>query len=332
VTRRVRWIEVSAEVDGEAVEAVAEAFSRFAHGGVVIEYPTEPGPEIAWNEEPVIARDRPTTVRGYLPLGREGRRRQRRLEEAIWHLSRIWPIGPPTIREVDEADWANAWKDHFHVHRVGERLLIRPTWREFEPGPDDLVIALDPGMAFGTGLHPSTRLCLVALERLVRPGDRVLDVGTGSGILAIAAARLGASLVRAVDLDGVALEAARANVAANGLGEVVQVRHGDAADLPEQGSFDVVVANIIARVIIDSAPSLAGQLRPGGHLIASGILDERRDEVTVALAAHGLSVEGTLAEADWCALLARSAPASRGEGDGDGGGIRPASADAQPRR
>jgi ribosomal protein L11 methyltransferase len=299
-----RWLEISAEVDGEAVEAVAEVFQRFAHGGVVIEYPTDPGPEIAWNEEPVIDRDRPITVRGYLPLGREGRRRQRLLEEAVWHLGRIRPIGTPTARELDEADWANAWKEHFQVHRVGQRLIIRPTWREFEPGPDDLVIALDPGMAFGTGLHPSTRLCLQALERLVRPGDRVLDVGTGSGILAIAAARLGASLVRAVDLDGIAIEAAHANVAANDLRAVVQVRHGDAADLPEQGTFDVVVANIIARVIIDSAPSLAGQLRPGGRLIASGILLERHAEVANALATRGLAVDETLSEADWCALLA----------------------------
>jgi len=312
VTGSTRWIEVAAQVDGEAVEAVAEAFSRFAHGGVVIEYPTDPGPEIAWNEAPVIARDRPITVRGYLPRGREGRRRQRQLEEAIWHLSRIWPIGPPTVREVDEADWANAWKDHFQVHRVGERLLIRPSWRDFEPGPDDLVIVLDPGMAFGTGLHASTRLCLLALERVVRPGDRVLDVGTGSGILAVAAARLGASLVRAVDLDGVALEAAHANVAANDLREVVQVRHGDAADLPEQGGFDVVVANIIAGVIVDSAHSLAGQLRPGGRLIASGILDVRRDEVAKALAAHGLVLEDTLAESDWCALVASSVPDDAG--------------------
>ena len=302
-----RWIELSAEVDREAVEAVAEAFSRFAHGGVVIEYPTDPGPEIAWNEEPVIAADRPIVVRGYLPLGREGRRRQRLLEEALWHLGQIWPIGGPTAREVDEEDWANAWKDHFLVHRVGERLIIRPTWREFEPGPDDLVVVLDPGMAFGTGLHPSTRLCLLALEKLVRPGDRVLDVGTGSGILAIAAARLGASLVRAVDLDGVAIEAAHANVAANDLREVVQVRHGDAADLPEHGCFDIVVANIIARVIIESTPSLARQLRPGAHLIASGILQQRQSEVATALNAHGLTVVDTLTESDWCTLIATKA-------------------------
>ena len=298
-----RWIEIAAYVDNEAVEAVSEAFQRFAHGGVVIEYPTEPGAEIAWNEEAMIDRTRPIAVRGYLPAGRDGKRRQRKIEEAIWHLARIWPIEGPTVRDVREEDWANAWKEHFHAHRIGDRLVIKPTWRAFEPGPNDLVISLDPGMAFGTGLHPTTQVCLRALERLVRPGDRVLDVGTGSGILAIAAARLGASEVFALDLDGVAIEAAWANVDANGLRNVVHVRHGDAADLPEAGAFEVVVANIIARVIQASASSLARQLRPGGRLVASGILLERRDDVAAALEAAGVAVDATDVDGDWCALI-----------------------------
>lgn len=322
-----RWIEIAAYVDNEAVEAVSEAFQRFAHGGVVIEYPTMPGAEIAWNEAAAIDPDRPIAVRGYLPAGREGKRRQRQIEEAVWHLARIWPIDGPTVRDVQEEDWANAWKEHFHAHRVGDRLVIKPTWREFVGGPDDLLISLDPGMAFGTGLHPTTQLCLRALERLIEPGDRVLDVGTGSGILSIAAARLGADPVFAVDLDGVAIEAAWANVDANGLRGVVHVRHGDASDLPEAGSFDVVVdgprgvdarrgeaallgsfdvvvANIIARVIQASASSLAGHVRLGGRLIASGILLERRDEVAAALDAASLTVDATDSDGDWCAILA----------------------------
>jgi ribosomal protein L11 methyltransferase len=298
-----RWIEIAAFVDNEAVEAVSEVFQRFAHGGVVIEYPTEPGAEIAWNEEAVIDRTRPIAVRGYLPRGREGKRRQRQIEEAVWHLARIWPIEGPTVREVQEEDWANAWKEHFHAHRVGERLVIKPTWREFEAAGSDLVISLDPGMAFGTGLHPTTQLCLRALERAVALNDRVLDVGTGSGILAVAAARLGASSVFAVDLDGIAIEAAWANVDANGLRDRVHVRHGDAADLPEAGTFDVVVANIIARVIQASAGSLARQLRPGGRLIASGVLVERRDDVVAALEAAGVAVGESPTDGDWCAIV-----------------------------
>jgi ribosomal protein L11 methyltransferase len=292
----MRWIEVATRVDHEAVEAVAEVFQRYVHGGVVIDYATEPGQEIAWDEPAVLAAGQPVTVRGYIPRSRDGTRRRRR-------LGTIWPVPEPTVREVREEDWANAWKEHFFAHRVGERLVIKPSWREFEGGPGDLVVALDPGMAFGTGLHPSTRLCLLALERAVRGGERVLDVGTGSGILALAAARLGAERILAVDLDEVAVQAARANVEANGLAASIEVAPGSVEAAPAGQTYDLVLANIIARVIVDLAPSLAARVRPGGRLVVSGILDLRRDEVAAALGAAGLIVEETLTEADWVALM-----------------------------
>jgi ribosomal protein L11 methyltransferase len=243
------------------------------------------------------------TVRGYLPRSRDGARRRRQLEEALWHLGAIWPVPEPTAREVREEDWANAWKEHFFAHRVGERLVIKPSWREFEGGPDDLVVTLDPGMAFGTGLHPTTRLCLLGLERAAPAGQAVLDVGTGSGILSLAAARLGAERVFAVDLDEVAVQTARANVAANGLADRIEVARGSVEAAPAGRSYDLVLANIIARVIIDLAPALAARVRPGGRLVASGVLDLRHDEVAAALGAVGLSVEETLREGDWTALL-----------------------------
>jgi ribosomal protein L11 methyltransferase len=301
----MRWIEVAVQVDNEAVESVAEVFQRFAHGGVVIDYQTEPGAEIAWNEPAVLAEGVPVTVRGYFPRNRDGSRHRRQLEEALWHLRSIWPMPDPTAREVREEDWANAWKDHFFAHRVGERLVIKPSWREFEGGPDDLVITLDPGMAFGTGLHPTTKLCLMALERLVRAGDRVFDVGTGSGILALAAARLGAAHVRAVDLDDVAVTAARANVDSNGLEAQIETGLGSSEAAPIAATYNLVVANIIARVIVEIAGDLAARVQPGGHLIASGILALRRDEVAAALEAAGLAVAETLQEGDWVALLCR---------------------------
>ena len=299
----LRWVEIATRVDHEAVEAVAELFQRFAHGGVVIEYATEPGQEIAWDEPAVLAAGELVTVRGYVPRSREGTRRRRQLEEALWHLRAIWPIEDPTVREVREEDWANAWKEHFFAHRVGERLIIKPSWREFQAGPDDLVVTLDPGMAFGTGLHPTTKLCLVALEKLVKGGESVLDVGTGSGILSIAAARLGAASVAAFDVDEVAVSAATANVAANSLEAAIAVGLGSAGDAPAGATYDLVVANIIARVIVDLAADLAARVRPGGRLVASGILEPRVAEVSAALQAAGLEVVDELSEADWQALV-----------------------------
>ena len=156
-------------------------------------------------------------MRAYLAVepGLDEKRRQ--VEEALWHLRQIASIPEPQFRTVVEEEWANAWKEHFHVTRIGQRLVVKPSWREYTPQADDIVLELDPGMAFGTGLHPTTQMCLLALEKYVRGGERVLDLGTGSGILAIAAVKLGAAACLATDIDPVAVEAARANVAANGV-------------------------------------------------------------------------------------------------------------------
>ncbi len=301
----VRWLEVSTEVTAEAVEAVAEVFQRDAHGGVVIEYPTEPGLDSTWNDPAVIDPSKPIIVRGYVPKTRDGARRRRKIEEALWHLNVIWPVPPPIVREVHEEDWANAWREHFVAHRVGRNLVIRPSWREFSAGPEDLVITLDPGMAFGTGLHPTTRLALAAIEDHVRAGDRVLDVGTGSGILSLAAARVGASVILACDIDEVAVDAAQSNVTANGFDSVITVRQGSVDIAANSERFDVVIANIIANVIIDLAPKLAASVRPGGTLIGSGILDIRIDPVRVALEPLGFVIEQVLEQSDWRAIVCR---------------------------
>ena len=230
-------------------------------------------------------------------------------------------IGPPRTREVAEEDWATAWKEFYHPMRFGRRLVVKPSWRAFQAGPDDLVIELDPGMAFGTGLHQTTAMCLALLEDYVRPGATVLDQGTGSGILAIAAARLGARRVIAVDSSEVAVAAARENVARNGLSSAIQVRHGDTPHPPPSSAsrsegeqrvssalpaaYDLIVANIIANVIIALAAPFAAVLRPGGVLLASGIIRDREDDVRAALGAAGLAVERREARDEWITLVAR---------------------------
>ena len=290
----MEWLEVSVTADNEAAEVVAEVLSRYAYRGVVI----EAGPE-GWNVGPVV-------VKAYLPADGQLEAHKRRIEEALWHLGQIRPVSIPSYHPVAEADWAEAWKEQLNVMHVGRHIVIRPSWRDYAPAPGDVVIRLDPGMAFGTGLHPTTQMCLVALEELIQPGAAVLDLGTGSGILAIAAAKLGAGRVLAVDNDPVAVQTARGNVAVNGVQEIVSVVCGSLAEA--SGSYELAMANILARVIIEMVQEgLAARVRPGGRLIATGIIAEQEPEVVMALEQSGLTLAQRLQRDDWVCLVAKPA-------------------------
>jgi ribosomal protein L11 methyltransferase len=302
------WLELAVEADLEAVEAVSEILGRVASGGTSV----EPGFELV--DEGLGARvdpARPAVVRGYVPAAdpAAGEAAAAEVAEALGHLQAfgLRPIGELRTRIVHEADWAEAWKAFFPVLRVGRRLVIRPTWRRHHPRPGDVVLALDPGMAFGTGLHPTTRLCLAALEPLADDGPlaeaRVLDVGCGSGILAIAALRLGAASALGVDTDPVAIESTIANARRNRLARRLRARVGS---LPTgETPFDVVLANLIAGVLVPLAPALRDELRPGGTLVASGIFVDREGDVREAFESAGLRVVDRSAEGDWIALVAQ---------------------------
>ncbi len=295
----MEWLEVSVTVENEAAEAVAEVLSRYAYRGVVI----EAGPE-GWNAGPVI-------VRAYLSVDDQLRANKRRVEEALWHLGQIRPVSAPTFCPVAEADWAEAWKERLNVLHVGQHIVIRPSWRDYVPASGDLVIQLDPGMAFGTGLHPTTQMCLVALEELIYPGAEVLDLGTGSGILAIAAARLGAGHVLAVDNDPIAVEAARDNVVSNGVQGIVSVMCGSLAEASE--SYDLVVVNILARVIVELVgEGLAMRVRSGGGLVAAGILADQEPEVVAVLKRGDLALVERQQRDDWVCLVAKPGYSSFG--------------------
>jgi ribosomal protein L11 methyltransferase len=307
---RGAWLELSVEADPEAVEAVSEILGRIAPGGTSVE------PAFELVDEGLGARvdpTRPATVRAYVPA-RDGAAAERAADEAavaLGHLQAfgLRPIGALQTRLVDEADWADAWKAHFPVMRIGRRLVIRPTWRRHRAAPGDVILALDPGMAFGTGLHPTTRLCLVALERLAdtgrMTGARVLDVGCGSGILAIAGMRLGAAAALGVDTDPIAIESTRANARRNRLVRRIHARVGS---LPTgERPFDVIAANLIAGVLVPLAPLLRAELAPGGRLVASGIFVDRESQVRDAFEAAGMFVTERSAEGDWVALEAAEA-------------------------
>jgi ribosomal protein L11 methyltransferase len=301
------WLEISVEADNEAVEAISEILGRVAPGGISVE------PAFELVEEGLGARidpTRPSIVRAYVPARDPGAAERAAVEasKALGHLQAfgLRPIGDLTTRIVHEADWAEAWKAHFPVLRVGRRLVIKPTWRDHVMTPDDVVLDLDPGMAFGTGLHPTTRLCLAALESAADRGllaaARVLDVGCGSGILAIAAVKLGAASVLGVDTDPIAVEATVANAARNGLTSRIGAREGS---LPsEEPAHDLVLANLIASLLIALAAPLRDELRQGGTLLASGIFVDREADVRAAFGAVGLAVVDRMAEGEWIALEA----------------------------
>lgn len=298
------WIELSTEVEAEAVEAVAEIFSQLGQGGVAIEEPLSESAEPGRVE---IDPGRLVIVKCYLPEGDDLEEKVKRADEALWHLSQLRRIEPLKISRLAEEDWAEAWKNFFFVQRIGQRLVIKPSWREYDAAPGEVVLELDPGMAFGTGLHPTTRMCAVACERYVREGARVLDVGTGSAILSLAAAKLGATRVVAVDVDPVAVEVARKNATLNGEEDRIQVEQGSLEQLRgvAESSYDLVLANIIASVIIDLSRGLHDVLSPEGVLVVSGIIAEREGDVREALTRAGLRIEETMAEGDWRAMVCR---------------------------
>ncbi len=301
------WLELAVEADIEAVEAVSEILGRVSSGGTTVE------PAFDLVDDGLGARvdpARPAIVRGYVPARDASAAEVAAVAtaEALGHLQAfgLRSIGDLRTRIVHEEDWAEAWKAHFPVLRVGRRLVIRPTWRRHRRLPDDVVLALDPGMAFGTGLHPTTRLCLAALESIADDGRvdgaRVLDVGCGSGIRAIAAVKLGASDALGVDTDPIAIESTLANARRNRLTRRVHARAGS---LPSgERAYDVVLANLIAGVLVPLARALRDELSPGGTLVASGIFIDREAEVCTAFKAAGLHVGDRAAEGDWVALVA----------------------------
>lgn len=290
----MNWLEVSSTVNGELAEAIAELFSRFASGGVAIE-------SLRIEDNPVEM----VVVRAYLPIENQLELIKQRIEEGLWHLSQIQPLPQPSFRLIKEEDWSQAWKSHYHPIQIGKRLMILPVWSQ-SPSGDRLHVILNPGMAFGTGTHPTTRLCLMALEDYLRSGQRVIDLGCGSGILSIAAARLGASHVQAWDNDAKAVDAARDNVRLNHLTKRITVEAGSLSELLEEidHKADLLVANITASVLEHMiVAGLVRAVKDGGIVILSGLLVAQIESLSAICDLHGLTHVETRVEEDWRALV-----------------------------
>jgi ribosomal protein L11 methyltransferase len=306
------YLELSVAVRPEAVDAAAELLQHYAPAGVSIEPPFR-----ALDEDGGLAFDdrAPVRLRAWVAVDGTGARSaltplRRELRALGAGLAR-----PLRARAVRAADWREAWKRHFPVLHIGKRLVLRPSWRRYKARPADIVIELDPGLAFGTGQHETTRLCLEALEERVERGDVVLDLGCGSGILAVAAARLGASRADAVDVDPSAVVATSENAARNGVQGSVRAAQGslgEAWPLTERpvSRYDLILANISARVIRELAVAIAAALRPGGVALVSGIIAEHEEACCRALEQAGARVIERRADGDWRLLIAAAASPS----------------------
>lgn len=299
------WIEVSLEAGGEAAESIADLMQQYGYQGVAIEQLGIDGD--AWEEE---LKHLPShvIVRAYLPQDTQFETLKQKLLDGLYHLNRIFPSVPtePTYTTVREEDWAEAWKAHYKPLRVGDRFFIRPEWTEAATDPDKLEIVLDPGMAFGTGTHPTTQLCLIGLEKQDVAGKAVLDLGCGSGILGIGAARLGAASIRAVDTDSLAVKSTGENAARNGVLDRFTINEGSLELVLDEGAtFDIILVNILARIIIPMCEQGLGQVvKPGGVAIFSGIIEDQADDVEAALRATGLTPVKRHQMADWVGIEA----------------------------
>ena len=301
----MKWMEIRVVADADSSEVVCDIFQRFGCGGVAVdgEYVVTPEGEVFANVEHSLR------VRAYLPVDELLEEKRSQIDEALGRLSAIYPLRSEG-KVIDEEEWAEAFKAYFKTFSIGECIVVKPSWEDYTPRGREVVIELDPGLAFGTGLHPSTRMCLAQMERLIRPGKTVLDLGTGSGILSIAAAKLGAAPVLALDIDPVAVRVAGANIASNGVSKAVRVQQGTLPDRSSQsawwGSFDLVFVNILAEIICNLADSLVGALKPGGVLIAGGIISNHLDEVTSRLRDAGAEVVEVVEDGVWRVVMAQA--------------------------
>lgn len=311
----MKWIEVQIKTDSENVEIVSGILYDLGVGGLAIEDPQDvifkaENPD-SWDyivpEELLEDRDSGVVVKAYFPEGEE------LLDtiEAIRQRIEVMPkyetgssFGIVSLSEVFEKDWENSWKKYYKTAKIGDRVVVNPSWEEYSPKEDEIVVNLDPGMAFGTGTHETTTLCARELEKVVTPESTVLDVGCGSGILSIIAAKLGAKEVVGVDIDEVAVRVSKENIALNGVEDRIDIRQGDLLDVVDK-KYDIVVANILAEIIAILNKDIKRCLAEDGIFISSGIIKDKVDFVKNSMAESGLEVLQVIELGEWASIVSR---------------------------
>lgn len=310
----LKWSEFSIHTTNEAVEPISNILHEAGASGVVIEDPLELVKEREdqfgeiYQLNPQDYPEEGVIVKAYLPVNSFLGETVDEIKEAVNNLILFnIDIGKNSVSvsEVNEEEWATAWKKYYHPVKISERFTVVPTWEEYTPvSSDELIIELDPGMAFGTGTHPTTVMSIQGLERFVKSDDVVIDVGTGSGVLSIASAMLGAKKVTALDLDEVAVESAKMNIKLNKVHPVVDVFQNNLLE-GIQVKADVIVANILAEVIVRFTDAAAQCLKPGGYFITAGIIQQKKDEVKESIESAGFQIEETVQLEDWISFIAK---------------------------
>ena len=305
----MKWCEISIQTSHEAVELIAEIFRDLGASGVVIEDPELVNDYITsgkwdYTDIPIAKETEVVVEKAYLPVNGELEGRIQTLQQEIKVLeSRGVNTAPAvlTTAELQDEDWSDTWKQYFHTEKPGERVVIKPTWEEYAPQGDEVVIELDPGAAFGTGTHATTSMCIRQLEKLVKPGMTVFDVGTGSGILSIISAKLGAKNIQAVDYDDSVLKIVEENLEQNNVQDIISVAQSDLMQ-NVHGKAELVIANIIADIIIRLFDQLDEHLEQGGTLLTSGIIEDRIEDVLAAAEKHGYGVVERLENKGWACI------------------------------
>jgi len=305
----MNWKELSILTEGVCVEAIAGILHNMGSGGVVIEDPQAARKYInrdGWKPESVsedFLNHEFVVVKAYFPEDKDVMDVLAKSIEAVecnFHVKcKVF------VDEVRNEDWEETWKKYYHAFKIGERLVIKPSWEEYTSEENEVIVNIDPGMAFGTGIHASTRFCLRFVDQYIQGGEHIIDAGCGSGILSIAAARLGAQSVFAMDIDDLAVRIARENVTLNGLDDIIEVQAGNIVEEIRGRKADMVLANITAEVVVELVPEAARTIKAGGYIFGSGIVDSRWPGVKKALEENGFEIEQVLQDVDWIGVAAR---------------------------
>lgn len=306
------WIEVTVVTSSEATEAVSGIFYTLDVQGVSIddakdvEFKKKHPAYADFFDEAVLNKDKDAIVKGYFKETDDFDEIIKYIEEGVNNLTEYGldkGKGIVTYHKVNEEDWENNWKKYYKPTKVGDRVVVKPIWEEYEAKDGELIVEMDPGMAFGTGTHETTRMCVKALEKYVKAEDTVFDIGTGSGILSIAAARLGAKHVVGVDLDPVAVDSATKNVGYNDISNI-EILYGDLMEVVK-GKAEIVVANILAPIVMILCDGVKEFINDGGFFIASGILNTQEEMIKEKMESVGFKIEEVIADGEWVCIVAK---------------------------